>query len=160
MKAQDIAEYIVSFSHSKGDPLTNKKLQKLLYYVEAWNLVYFGQIVDENFEAWVHGPVVPYVYGNFKKFVYSPIEMNYGGVTASVFNSTIAEKIGITGQIKDLTDQVIYKYGALSSFELEMLSHSEQPWLVARGDLPPTVQSNAIIDRELMKSYYSSLIKK
>ena len=58
MKALDVAKYILAKSEEYGDLTTNKKLQKLLYYVKAWGLVFIkGGIFDEPFEARVHGPL-------------------------------------------------------------------------------------------------------
>ena len=48
------------------DYLTNLRLQKLLYYVQAWSLVMRRKpMFQDRIEAWVHGPVVPSVYRHF-----------------------------------------------------------------------------------------------
>ena len=63
--AQQIADYLIAFSHSVGDPISNLKLQKLLYYAQAWYLALHNEpLFPESIEAWVHGPAVPPVYGN------------------------------------------------------------------------------------------------
>ena len=56
------------YLNQKGDAISPKKLQKLLRYVEAWYLVNFegNSLIDEDFEAWIHGPVVPEVYKKLK----------------------------------------------------------------------------------------------
>lgn len=60
MNAIVLSKYVIAYSNNVGDLITNKRLQKLLYYVKAWGLVYFEDgIVNDDFEAWVHGPVVP-----------------------------------------------------------------------------------------------------
>jgi len=62
MKAWDLGHIITHYVNQRGDTVSHKKLQKLLYYVDAWHYVHLGRpIVDENFEAWIHGPVVPEV---------------------------------------------------------------------------------------------------
>lgn len=43
MKAENVANYIIAKSDDVGDLITNKKLQKLLYYIKAWGLVYFAE---------------------------------------------------------------------------------------------------------------------
>lgn len=160
MKAFDLSTYIISYSDAKGDLVTNKKLQKLMYYVEAWNLVHLDSLISEDFQAWVHGPVVPEVYHQYKNFVYSPVIIDYNGKHASHFNDAIAEQNDVKDDKRELIDTVIYKYGALSSFQLEMLSHSEKPWLVARKGLEPTQPSDAVIDKQLMREFYKSLLDK
>ena len=160
MKADGVSQYLLSHYASKGDLITNKKLQKLLYYVEAWNLVHFDSIINEDFEAWIHGPVIPDVYRSYRGFVYSPIIIDYKGKHAGEVNAAIAHSLGLNGDVKNLVDEVIYKYGSLTSFQLEMLSHSEPPWLKAREGFAPNEQSDKVIDKKLMKEYYTSLLPK
>ncbi|MBR2290865.1 MAG: DUF4065 domain-containing protein [Prevotella sp.] len=39
-------------------PMSHLKLQKLLYYCDAYSLAYFGEeLITDQFEAWVHWPV-------------------------------------------------------------------------------------------------------
>ena len=59
MESKRIAKFIVNYFQSVGDPITNLKLQKLLYYIQVWYMVYFEKklIFDERPQAWVHGPV-------------------------------------------------------------------------------------------------------
>lgn len=74
MEALTLAPYIIAKAYAAGDGITNKKLQKLLYYVKAWGLVYFTDgIIDDDFEAWAHGPVCPNVYTAYKEFGYNNI---------------------------------------------------------------------------------------
>ena len=159
MKAIKLAMYIVSFFDHKGDLITNKKLQKLIYYVEAWNLVFLDSIYDENIEAWVHGPVVREVYNEYKKFGYSQIIQDYPeDSSASKELEKLGKALDINGDKKELIETVLEKYGAMSSFQLELLVHQERPWLEAREGLGPTDKCNKHISRDTMKKYYSSLI--
>ena len=130
----------------------------MLYYTEAWNLVYLKSIIDEDFEAWVHGPVIPYVYGNFKKFGYEAISLDYKNKSATQHNNELAETHKIAGETKVLIDTVFLKYGSMSSFELEMLSHSELPWIDARQGLSIIEPCSAVIPKDKMREYYSSLV--
>ena len=81
MKALNIAKYVIAKCDNVGDLITNKKLQKILYYIKAWGVSYFpeGGVIDEDFEAWVHGPVCPPVYQEFKSFGYQPVSIDYKG---------------------------------------------------------------------------------
>src|SRR3989344_5357496 len=72
--AKQIAEYFVWKSQQENKPVTNKKLQKLLYYAQAWNLTLNkGKLFQQNIEAWVHGPAVRDVYLEYKSFGFEPI---------------------------------------------------------------------------------------
>lgn len=72
--AHDIARYAVNYINMHGECVSNLKLQKILYYVQAAFLVeknkpcFYQDIVN-----WQHGPVVPGVYHSFAKYGDSPI---------------------------------------------------------------------------------------
>ena len=52
--AHEVARYIIRFFQEAGDPVTNLKLQKLLYYVQGWHLALKGQpAFPERLEAWM-----------------------------------------------------------------------------------------------------------
>jgi uncharacterized phage-associated protein len=159
MKAKKMVEVVLTFFDCKDDLITNKKLQKILYYIEAWSLVYHSSVIDEDFEAWVHGPVVPSIYHHFKKFGYSPIQNKYKkGETPSSRWNELNGSLKLKKDEMDLIVEVLNKYGSLSSFELEKLSHSELPWLQARGEAGPFDACFNTIDKKIMKQYYSSLV--
>lgn len=157
----DIAKYIIAKSDNVGDLITNKKLQKLLYYIKAWGLVYFheqGGVLSEPFEAWVHGPVCRDVYNSFKSFGYQPLSIDYAGLSSSEYITYFKETHCIDEvhtSMLALVDAVFNKYARLTSFDLELLSHSEEPWLAARKGLSPIETGNNVIDEDLMYRYYS-----
>ncbi len=160
MKATELAHIITHFVNNKGDSVSHKKLQKLLYYVDAWHLVYFGNpIVDETFEAWVHGPVIPSLYQELKEFGFNEIKViNSEAVFESIESEirTIIEKNNLSEDQLELIDTVLLKYGSLSSMELEILSHSEAPWIKARQGLAPHQPCKNRISKSYMKDFYSA----
>lgn len=144
--ASDVAKYIVAFFQSAGDPVTNLKLQKLLYYVQGWHLAVHGRpVFQERLEAWIHGPVQPAVYGEYKHFRWNPItdevvRPQMDSDTASVIN------------------EVLSVFGTDSGYELERRTHTEPPWIKARGGIPRDQESNAVITHESMRGYFRSLM--
>ena len=49
--------------------MTHKKLQKLCYYAKAWYLALKDEnLIDDDFEAWVHGAVQPNLYQEYKVY--------------------------------------------------------------------------------------------
>lgn len=56
--ALDVSNYIVTLSAEIGEPVTNMKLQKLLFYSYAWNLVENkrNKLFTEKIIAWKYGP--------------------------------------------------------------------------------------------------------
>ena len=55
----DVAKYVLKQLGS----ITTMKLQKLVYYCQAWSLGWDGKpLFGENFEAWANGPVCPELF--------------------------------------------------------------------------------------------------
>lgn len=158
MEALKVADIIISFFDYKGDLITNKKLQKLLYYVESWSLVHTSSLIDEDFEAWVHGPVIPSVYREYKKFGYSAIRNEYAEGQSSSSRLEELTASGISEEQKELLFQVLDKYGGMASYQLETLTHAEEPWKSARKECDALSHSSNIITKDSMRNYYSSLL--
>lgn len=137
----DVANYFLSL-----DDMTPKKLQKLCYYAQAWYLaLYEKPLVDNDFQAWVHGPVCPELYSKYKGYRYNYIpKSEYNGCT-------------LNDEIIDHLDSVFSTYGEFSGDQLEILTHSEPPWIEARKELEEWQPSNEIINTNIMKSYYWSI---
>jgi len=58
-RARDVAEYILA----KQGPMAAMKLQKLVYYSQAWGLVWDSKpLFSDAIEAWANGPVCPDLY--------------------------------------------------------------------------------------------------
>jgi uncharacterized phage-associated protein len=145
--ARQVSDYFIVVSHEVGDPISNLKLQKLLYYAQAWFLAFYDKpLFDENIEAWVHGPVVPPVYGQLKVsgLAWQPIMW---APDKPVFPESIEEHL----------IEVMERYGRFNAYQLELLTHSENPWRDARKGIPSDEYSNAIIPREAMRDFYRSL---
>lgn len=143
-----IADYFIAKNKLDNKGLSNKKLQKLLYYSQAWYLVIKNQkMFSDDIEAWIHGPAIPSVYARFKEFGANDINIE---VDSSEFES-------LSGDEKALLDAVWAVYGKYDANYLEVLTHSEEPWLEARKNLSPVESSDMVIDPALMKSYYARL---
>lgn len=65
--AMDIADYIIDKSKSMGTPVSNLKLQKTMYFLNAMYLLESGAplIDDVPFEKWDYGPVIHEVYSEY-----------------------------------------------------------------------------------------------
>lgn len=157
MDALTLSPYIIAKSNLAGDGITNKKLQKLLYYVKAWGLVYFKDgILKDDFEAWVHGPVCPAVYQAYKKYGFNLIDNDMTEEEALAIVDGFREKQVAEGcgEKMDLVDAVFDKYGQITSLQLELLTHQEEPWMEARQGLSPIENGNRVISEETMRRFY------
>jgi len=137
--------------------MSNKKLQKLCYYAYCWFIVFFNDIEDnedrtsslkvlsaEKFQAWIHGPVCPSLYRRYKDYGWSDVP-------------SCKVKPEFKGEIQSLLEQVWDAYGAFSADELEMLSHTEPPWINARKGCAPSEPCTREIDDHDILQYYSAL---
>ena len=128
------------------ESMTHKKLQKLCYYAKAWYLALYDEnIVDEAFEAWVHGAVQPLLYQKYKIYEFGYIPM-------------FAEVESLPEEFVSFAQQIYDSYGELDGDDLERLNHSEKPWINARKGLKPWQGCNNIINENDMKEYYREFI--
>jgi uncharacterized phage-associated protein len=140
----EVADSILVSFREAGELLTNLKLQKILYYADAWYLALRGEaLVREDFEAWVHGPVLPSQYHRFKHHTWRQI-------------SDEISKPHLTTEVSEHLDEIIEVFGVESGVSLELMTHQEEPWIEARGDLDPTENSRNAISKETMARYYKS----
>lgn len=147
---------LVDYILVRGGAMSHLKLQKILFYVQAYHLAYFEQeIIDDDFEAWVHGPVSRKIYNLLKEYSTLYSEIEYDGeytVPQDIINKTICHD-----QV-DLINDVIDELKDLSGTELENMTHSETPWINARRGYGAGDKSTEIIPKESIKEYYSKLI--
>lgn len=149
-KANTIAKYFIWKAKKDNKKITNKKLQKLLYYAQAWNIVVRNEkLFQEKVEAWIHGPAIKDVYFEYRDFKYDAIDLD-------IKDDEISEDL----KNDDLLEEVWKVYGKFDAEYLEKLSHSELPWQKARSGLDSSEPSSNEITFDSMKEYYSALLKK
>lgn len=130
------------------EAMTHKKLQKLCYYAKAWYLAINDEnLIDEQFEAWVHGAVQPSLYRKYRSYGFQLIPMFTGNLS-----ELPEEFLSFSREIYDI-------YGEFNGDELEKINHQELPWKNARKGLKPWQSSNEIIKEQDMKTYYRSLME-
>ncbi len=134
--------------------MSHLKLQKLLYYIQSWHLVFFDKekLFDDSFEAWVHGPVSRKIYNYFKEqsLIHKELEKN------SDFNIDLNSIL--SQEQVELIDDVLEEYGDKTPYHLECLTHEEKPWIEARGNCSISERCDNTISEDTIKEYYESLI--
>lgn len=115
---QDVAAYLIDLSNEIGEPLTNMKLQKLLYYTYAWFAVEKNKpLFEETIKALKYGPVVMSIYEEYKSCGADVIKDKKSGNPNNLDEFT-----------KLLTEDVFQIYGDKTAIDLMRLTHSEAPW--------------------------------
>lgn len=120
-------------------------LQKLLYYVQAWHIAITDRpLFSEKIKAWKDGPVVPQVWHTRRD-----------QATRRASAQEVPEDL-LSSEESDLIDLILGAYGSMSGDQLSALTHVEEPWQSARGDLPPEAECRNPIDLAEMADFYRS----
>ena len=137
----DVAAYILG----KMESMTTMKLQKLVYYCQAWSLVWDEKpLFEEAIEAWANGPVVRDLF-DYHRGMYEISSILLGNPRL------------LNQEQQDTVDAVLEYYGDKPAQWLIDLTHMEDPWRQARKGLPSLERGNRIISLDAMAHYYSSL---
>jgi len=144
----DVAKCILDeCSRQNGEnQITTWKLQKLVYYSQAWAVVWDDEpIFEERIEAWANGPVVPELYtthrGDFK-----------------ISKDSIAgDSSKLSNRHKETIEEVVRFYGSYSPHQLSELTHNEDPWIKAREGQSPGERGSNEITLASLSEYYSTL---
>ena len=129
ISAQKVAEYLLYLDQETNgkdiagrlgwEPISNLKLQKLLYYCQSIHLINEDSaLFSDKIIAWKYGPVVEDVYYTHKpamakKFIDYYPQINQPELLKSAKNSI------------QLVYNVFFKY---SGGQLVDMTHSEEPW--------------------------------
>lgn len=135
----DVARFFLS-----KNPMSHLKLQKMCYYAQAWYLAIFGKrLFDEDFQAWLHGPVSPALYQRYKQWGVHTISQ-YAGM------------VDLDESTEDFLEMVYEIYGGYSGVQLEELTHSEEPWKHARDGVEGYCTN--IISDDSIAEYYKNIL--
>lgn len=146
--AFDVAEYFIYLANRDGKKISNKKLQKIVYYAQAWTLALTEDpLFLDRIEAWIHGPAISSLYKKYKKFGFNPV-----GSMNSNFNPAILSS-------NEIMNEVWRVYGKYDADYLEVLTHEEDPWIYARSELDFNDSSTNEISMESMKNFYAKKLK-
>lgn len=138
----DVAAYILR----RQSPMTTMKLQKLLYYSQGWALAWDErELFHEDFQAWANGPVCREVF-----------QAHRGQFTLNDW--PLGDADALDQNERETVDAVLDSYGHLTGQQLSYKTHSERPWVEARGDTPLGESSRAVVSKAVMQDYFSALV--
>ena len=141
--ALDVAAAILK----RTGPIPAMKLQKLVYYSQAWSLVWDDRpLFKDRIEAWANGPVIPNLY-----------RAHRGHYLVGRVPGGDARRLKKAE--RETVDRVLDYYGHRASYWLSALTHSERPWKEAREGLRAGERGNAEIKLAVMGEYYGALVK-
>ena len=142
----DNLKEIIQWFLKNNQKIDHKKLQCLLYYAQCWTITLMNEpfekpklkLFDEDFEAWVQGPIISIVYNKREYLNQINIEKN----------------ITLNPDILDVLHQVLDVYGNFSGNELQNIIKQEKPWQDARLNYYPLESCYNKINNEKIYKYY------
>ena len=139
-KVTDVAQYILG----KTGEITKWKLQKLVYYAQAWHLVWDDEpLFEDEFQAWRTGPVCVALH-----------QRHNGEYRISTIGG---DGRRLTDSERETIDVVVDVYAKFEGQELANLTYTEQPWQDARIGLAEDDKGSQVISHDAMKRFYASL---
>ena len=143
-KVDVIANFFISLGMSESeseDYMTNLRLNKLMYFAQAWSLVLRNKpLFHEPIEAWPLGPVIPSVYHKYK---------NYGKSQITTLDPRFQLQL-LDAEEQQILFATMAYYGEYSTHGLVDLSHEEgSPWTLACG------ANNAVIQADDMRAFFA-----
>lgn len=143
---QVAAYFLMKVDEEFGEGITNLKMQKLVYYAQAFHLALFGiPLFEEKIEAWQHGPVVPELYHALKKYESSPIDPE---------DPIFRVKLEFTEDQIEFLDEIYDNFARFSAWRLRDMTHSEAPWIDAFED-----KWQSEIAHDSLRNFYSKMVQ-
>lgn len=144
----DVANFFLTIvDRDSGSTITPLKLQKILYYAQGYHLAMFDdELFPNEFQAWAHGPANVDIYNEYKSYGYSAIDKPKGGIPL------------LDDGLVDFLYSIWETFGIFDGKYLEKLTHSEDPWIEARGDCKDGESCTNIISKETMKLFFKKRI--
>jgi len=147
--ANNVAKYLIYLAsqefvgdNEEREGITNLKLQKVLYFVQAYYLAKIGKpLFSDKIEAWEYGPVIPSVYRKYKANRSDPI-----------INEK--DKSSLSDEDKKVVKKVWDSFGGYSASRLVDIAHAHTPWKEANESV------TKIISHKALKEYYAPLLNK
>ena len=118
MNAVSLSNYVISLFEEQKSPVTNLKLQKVLYYIQGYFYRRFNkEAFAEEIYNWQYGPVVPVVYYEYNNNGYYPLS-----------SRSPVEGHSLSDCEKSLIKAIVEKCAAIHTSVLVSMTHSENPW--------------------------------
>lgn len=149
-----IANFILDFCDSRSRSVTNLGLQRIVYFCHVWSLIKLNRpLVRHKFEAWEFGPVLPYLYREFKNYDRSPIVGRAKQIDPTDGKHRIVT-YDFDMETDSLLNQIVEFYSRLRAGDLVALSHAEGgPWYSVWHHGGPVNPGMKIEDAKMIEFY-------
>jgi uncharacterized phage-associated protein len=152
-----IANFVLDFCDAQGRSITNLALQKIVYFCHVWALLNTSKpLIKHKFEAWEYGPVLPYLYHEFKDFDSLAISRRATQINRATGKREVVA-YNFENDMREFLTQVILFYSRMRAGDLVALSHVEGgPWHEAWNHAGKTNPGMKIEDEHIIRFYSSA----
>ena len=131
----DVAKVLICKFNRENKKITQLKLQKLLYFIEAYYMANYDKdkLYNEEFNAWTYGPLCQKVYLKYKNFTNNPI-----------YEDSCDNLPNLGEEIMNSIEKVCSTFGKLSVYDLVTLTHmKDSPWDKTEKNCDATISKEA-----------------
>ncbi len=157
----NMSEFVILYCQYLGVTISPLKLQKLLYYIQAWHIAKFNKetLYSALPEAWVNGPVYREVYNIYKTtfFRNENIQTDLDEISLSNQLKEKQELLNLDKEQLELVHTVLDTYTKLSDERLVLMTHNELPWNEARKGLTPIDRSENTLSIDSIYNYFNRI---
>ena len=145
---------VISYIFEALEEVTPLMLQKLLYFIQGvYAALYKRPILEEDCQAWIHGPVYPDVYELFRDFKYNPID----DARFALFEG---RGDNLSNEEKRAIDLVVNTFGMYGAKVLERITHNETSWTMVRKEYDDSTRSSELMPKEGIMEYFTLINEK
>jgi uncharacterized phage-associated protein len=157
----------LGWSERNVPSIDQMKLQKLLFYANAWYLAYESRpLFEENFEAWPWGPVLRDIYNKTSKYGSKPIDNLLYEISIEEINNPPFLKIGSQeaslndSKIKDFIKSVWDVHKHYTGIQLSNSTHEKgEPWTLVKEQYG-SLNGKPTIPAEIIENVYKRKIER
>lgn len=153
-----VANEFIRRSIDDERPITQMKAQKLVYLAHGWSLAGLNEpLVEDQFQAWEFGPVIPNLYAALRRYGRAPIRepLRWGADTPFNFDDDGEAFEEMTPNEQAVVDFVWETYGEYPAFQLSALTHQPgTPWSNAFEH-----GRNRPIDNDAIQTHFQELLE-
>lgn len=154
----------LSFIEPNIPPVTQMKLQKLLFYAHAWHLALNDMpLFEEDFEAWPWGPVVRNIYFQTRAFGKLPVsellsEIRKTGPEALDFSFVVPEGVE-NPQAREFVKNLWDSHKIYSGIQLSNSTHAPgEPWTIIKEHYG-SLEQKPVIPNELIATVFKKKLE-
>lgn len=142
----EICDYVLEYISKKHGTINVFKLNSLLYIMQASYLHYYNKpLFDEDFEAWMSGPILPSVWKKYKRF-------GGGSIISGDFQYNIKDEVMV------FLNDIIEMFGECSESNLSDMLISQKAYKDAFELRIPNCSIMPVIENKAIKASFSEFL--